>query len=498
MAPPTVLQNRTSDMTNTDIDREMPDHFHDHVTSDRTCMQDRNLMQAFVQASGRSAAFVSPPDHLIELINSGFMNTVTTSHFMGLLPRYSHAPHQICPLKLRGGGRDDDTRDPKVPQWDGTPGAPFERAKREIRVHMTGYFVSPTDDYNIWDHFTGVDQGGDDPQAAGIAAGAGRQTQMRIYNKRSTKAWSFACEILPDDSNIRRLLLQLDEKQEIQGRPNNFVGLGRQAWKIICQHGEREFDDEYILEARHTFDTITILAAVGYGEDTVGKFARHLTKIVFLVPAAQQPSEEEKAKRVLSQLSKEAPDALAYEATKELKAAAADRLYMHAAPVGGVATRDLARIVTYFGKQWDSLVKNGKISIKAPTGKIPDASALAAQGQVARELAQQHVGETHTDDMVARAVRTLNSHAPGSDEFVLAAQILVSGNPNEPDRALDSEGARTTELCEEIEDFDNDHAFTVEEWNTYAADADSDCEICVKIRRATGPICDGAIIDRAA
>ena len=51
---------------------------------------------------------------------------------------------------------------------------------------------------------------------------------MRIYNKRSTKAWSFACEILPDDSNIRRLLLQLDEKQEIQGRPNNFVGLGRQ------------------------------------------------------------------------------------------------------------------------------------------------------------------------------------------------------------------------------------------------------------------------------
>ena len=111
MAPPTVLQNRTSDMTNTDIDREMPDHFHDHVTSDRTCMQDHDLMQAFVQASGRSAAFVSPPDHLIELINSGFMNTVTTSHFMGLLPRYSHAPHQICPLKLRGGGRDDDTRD---------------------------------------------------------------------------------------------------------------------------------------------------------------------------------------------------------------------------------------------------------------------------------------------------------------------------------------------------------------------------------------------------
>ena len=61
MAPPTVLQNRTSDMTNTDIDREMPDHFHDHVTSDRHAYKIAT-MQAFVQASGRSAAFVSPPD----------------------------------------------------------------------------------------------------------------------------------------------------------------------------------------------------------------------------------------------------------------------------------------------------------------------------------------------------------------------------------------------------------------------------------------------------
>ena len=86
----------------------------------------------------------------------------------------------------------------------------------------------------IWDHFTGVDQGGDDPQAAGIAAGAGRQTQMRIYNKRSTKAWSFACEILPDDSNIRRLLLQLDEKQEIQGRRITLWGWAARRRVAVC------------------------------------------------------------------------------------------------------------------------------------------------------------------------------------------------------------------------------------------------------------------------
>ena len=171
---------------------------------------------------------------------------------------------QALSLRVRGAG-DDDEHKTKKPQWNEERGSSWERFKREARVYLTGYYVTANDDYSLWNAVTGLDMGGDAVGApVMLAAGApGAQAQNRYRTKRQAKAWAECCDFLDEGSDIRKLLMSLNEgDQPPPGGGGGNQGIGRRAWLLMETHGQQRFDDEYIIEVIDKFNHATILATV--------------------------------------------------------------------------------------------------------------------------------------------------------------------------------------------------------------------------------------------
>ena len=113
-------------------------------------------------------------------------------------------------FRLRGGGKDDDDR-MKMPTWDGERGVSFERFRRNVKAWTAGKYCHGNDDYSVWQAFTGTDQGGDDIANGAVAmpAGAALGPAQRFRNRRQSESWSLACQMVPEESDIRQLLLAL-------------------------------------------------------------------------------------------------------------------------------------------------------------------------------------------------------------------------------------------------------------------------------------------------
>ena len=210
--------------------------------------------------------------------------------------------------------RDDDDDD-RRPEWDCQRGVSWERVKRKLRPYLAGVYSSSTDDWNLWDGAAGTDQGGDAAGAVALPAGHGLAGAQGRRNRRQNKLWSILCEV-PRDETMKNLLLALPSG-DLAVPTGGFHGIGRRAFLLLEQHGTAPFDDEYIQRKNAEFTLATIINLVGYSEGSIAKFMRELGNLVFLVPAAQQPDENRYCTKLLECLSKEAPQALALEATKQ-------------------------------------------------------------------------------------------------------------------------------------------------------------------------------------
>ena len=94
-------------------------------------------------------------------------------------------------------------------KWDGVRGISFEAFRRQVRVHFTGFYCSPQDDYNLWEACTGECMGGDSPLAPPLPVGAGLAAAQRFRNKRQNKCWALLCKMLTEDKTLLNLLLNL-------------------------------------------------------------------------------------------------------------------------------------------------------------------------------------------------------------------------------------------------------------------------------------------------
>ena len=131
------------------------------------------------------------------------------------------------------------------------------------------------------------------------------------------------------------------------------------------------------------------------------------------MPNAQRPNDDTRAQRVLSQLGKEGGD-LTTAALKELKAVPADRDFQ----LAGAAGRDLDAIVAHFGKLWDALVRNGKISRRPPTNKLPDGTTLFAEWPFAEDVQQQVLSTETLRNELPDAPRWNHTRGSGSRNVV--------------------------------------------------------------------------------
>ena len=157
----------------------------------------------------------------------------------------------ICmSVRLRGAGDrgrdDDDHRDRHKPKWNEEQGASWERFKRELRVYTTGIYASPNDDYNIWQVLQGTDMHGDALGAPAMIVGQGAGAQARYRTKRQAKAWSILCDLLDEGSDIRKLLMNLNDGDQAAPAGGQ-RGIGRRGFLLMDTHGAQRFDDEYVI-----------------------------------------------------------------------------------------------------------------------------------------------------------------------------------------------------------------------------------------------------------
>ena len=333
----------------------------------------------------------------------------------------------------------DDERD--LPKWDGSRGIAFERFVRLIRPILMGRFAGPTDDFSFWQAANGTDQGGDAAGAPMIPGGAGAAGATGKRTRRSNKLYAMLIEVC-EDEKIRNMLLALPDG-DVPMPGGGFQGIARRSWIVMVTHGQAPIDDEYTVRVKVIFNTVTILGSVGYDEGSIFKYQRYLSNLIFLVPLADRPTDNDYCLRVLDCLGKEAPDALALEAVKEFKAAAADRRFV-LAPPAAAGTRNLAAIVLYFGDLWDHGVRQGKITKKSAGVKAASATVLSATVDPDEALAVEgappggsdQCQDIDSEDISTEAMVTLDVW---NSLVESAPEILVSMYGTSPDTPLHME-----------------------------------------------------------
>ena len=135
------------------------------------------------------------------------------------------------------------------------------------------------------------------------------------------------------------------------------IGLGARAWQLLvteCQEPMTALEQGIIWTE---FNNATIADTVGIDIGSIVSFNRELNKIVERLPAAARPSDTRRAEKILECISKEANNALALEAVKELQAQA-NRVHV----VAGVPlpdNRDLTSLVRSFEQTWSNCIRHG-------------------------------------------------------------------------------------------------------------------------------------------
>ena len=172
-------------------------------------------------------------------------------------------------LHLRGGMPKDDDDSTPLPMWNCQRGAPFEAWALEAKVYLSGKWAQTTDDDSVYAALTGEDQGGDAVGARAMPAGAGLPGAQRARNRRQQQAWSYLCRMVPADSDVRKLLLELvigdlAPPAGAVAAPGGMQGIGRRAYLVLIRQGREVMDDEFIIAIRQKYDNATILGTVGY------------------------------------------------------------------------------------------------------------------------------------------------------------------------------------------------------------------------------------------
>ena len=240
--------------------------------------------------------------------------------------------------------KDDD--DDEWVHWDGLRGVSWLEYDRNLRVPMSALYGSSTGNYSGWQACVGLDAGGDAPGAPLLPAGAGALGAQTNRNKLQAKTYAKLVST-QDDQRVKNLLLALPpgDIPNPTGGPG-FQGVGRRAYILLQVEGLAPIDDEFINRKLVIFNTASILSAVGYGLGSITLFNRYLNETVYLLPAANQPTDNQRTVKILECISKEAPAALALEATKEIKSNGANRRFVLPAPAGAPVgqLRDLQAI----------------------------------------------------------------------------------------------------------------------------------------------------------
>ena len=248
--------------------------------------------------------------------------------------------------------RKDDDDDDEIPTWDCIRGISYERAIRAARPWLSGLYVSSSDDYHLWHAATGTDIGGDGAGALPLPGGPGAAVAVGKRNRRQNKLWTVLVNKFVQNEKVKTMLLALPDG-DVAVPAGGARGIGRRAWLLLAAQGTSPIDDEYISRNLVIFATCDIASTVGYKIGSVAEFYRYLTNLVFLLPQADQPNDSKNCVKILECLGKEAPEALALEATREFKARHAERRFVGA----NVGDRDLPAAMLYFGDMWDHLVR---------------------------------------------------------------------------------------------------------------------------------------------
>ena len=278
------------------------------------------------------------------------------------------------------GKKDDD--DDEWPSWDGVRGSSFLLYSREMRPSLASSYAGSTEPFSSLSVCDGQDEGGDVAGAPLLPGGAGAPAAQARRNKRQSVTWTRLIKT-QGDKRVKTLLLALPvgDVPNPAGGPG-FQGVGRRAWLLLMQEGNAPLDDEFINSKLTIFNNATILKSVGYGEGSITALNRFLNETVYLVPAARQPSDNDRTVRVLECVKGEAPSELALEATKEIKALGPARRFVLPAapgtPVGQLC--DLQATLQYFSEMWDVLVRDKKISVRPPTNRDADVTTLVSRG----------------------------------------------------------------------------------------------------------------------
>ena len=314
-----------------------------------------------------------------------------------------------------------------VPKWNGTRDTWYEFT-RKLKVFSSAIYCDANDSYSVWQHINGNAPGGYVVGAPALPMGGGRPPAERARDKRGAVAWALLSACVEEDKGLSDELAELDP-----GQVNTTVGgvavpldVGCRAYLLMQSYGQAPIDDERIRKIVKDFNEATMLDTVGHVEGSVEKFIRHIKGLLVPIPNGNplKPNNDACACRVLEQIRDEGTDAMADEAQKELKAPDPSRTFRIAGAAAG-NQRDLTSMVAHFGKTWDSKIIRGKINRRAPKGSRSDRTGLI-------------VSESEAE-----------------------AEAFTSFFP--PVEGYDIE----------IEDVDNDNAFSVSEWNTMIEQAEA-------------------------
>ena len=198
--------------------------------------------------------------------------------------------------------------------WNGRKGEEFERFLRDISAQANADDGYATHGQTL----VGKDEGSPHPgapPAIGAAAAA-----LRRRTLRNRKAFG----------DLYKHIVNVTVKQSLKA---NFDGQGYEAMQWLIANFRETVDDLEITKLDRDWNEASIIADIGIDIDSPLRFKLHLDALNGLRPAANLKNDDQRTIKFLTDLAKTSK-LFMLEANKEVRAPAANRQFMQAAPVG--------------------------------------------------------------------------------------------------------------------------------------------------------------------
>ena len=249
---------------------------------------------------------------------------------------------------------------------DGTKGPRFRRFCDDF---LTAIALVPNRDlndlYDLAETLCGLDEGG-----ANIPAGhaapiplPGGAAALRRRTTRLKQSYSY--------------LYKYVDCVAIQLRfSNECFNDGAAAWRLLRAECDEPITDLELEDLKRAVRELSIISSVGHNENSVSLFRRALNDANCKIPTpADRIPESELALILLRAIGRSSPH-LAIISDTELKAAPANRLFVHPAGHPRQGERSLEAIISHFEPLWKSAMQRGSISVRAPSARGGHAPGL--------------------------------------------------------------------------------------------------------------------------